>query len=60
MITVRPGSPAASLVASIMAQRQASERSSGVSAKRGLTTDLPVQFRRPLIKRQDVCGNANG
>ena len=52
MITVRPGSHAASLVASIMAERQASKSSGDVRPSRGLTTDLPVRIRRPIIIRR--------
>ena len=52
MITIRPGSPAASLVASIMAQRQVSKPSPCVEPKRGLTPELPARFRRPIIIRQ--------
>ena len=58
MITIRPGSPAASLVASIMAQRQASKPSPYVKPRRGLTTDLPARFRRPIISRQAVRASA--
>jgi hypothetical protein len=58
MITIRPGSPAASLVASITAQRQLSKPSPCVKARRGLTTELPTRFRRPLIMRQAVAKSA--
>ncbi len=51
MIKVRPGSHAATLVASIMAERQASKPSGYVKPRRGLTTDLPVRIRRPIIIR---------
>ena len=52
MITIRPGSPAASLVASIMAERLASKPSCYVKPRRGLTPDLPARVRRPIIIRQ--------
>jgi hypothetical protein len=58
MITIRPGSPAESLVASIMAQRQASKPSPCVKSKRGLTPELPARFRRPLINRQAMAASA--
>jgi hypothetical protein len=58
MINVRPGSHAASLVASIMAQRQASKTSLSVKPRKGLTTDLPAQFRRPIIMRQAMRASA--
>jgi hypothetical protein len=52
MVKIRPGSHAASLVASIMAEREAATTSSFVKPRRGLTTDLPVPLRRPIIIRQ--------
>jgi hypothetical protein len=58
MITIRPGSPAASLVASILAQRQASKLSPCVRPIRGLTTELPARFRRPIVIRQAVRASA--
>ena len=60
MITIRPGSHAASLVASIMAERQASKPSRYVKPRRGLTTDLPAPFRRPIIIRHAQRANATG
>jgi hypothetical protein len=61
MIKIRAGSPAASLVASIIADRQASKPSRSVKKRRGLTTDLPARFRRPLIQRQAMPAiEANG
>ncbi len=60
MITVRPGSHAATLVASIMAERQASKPSSYVQPKRGLTTELPAPLRRPIIVRYAQRANAAG
>ena len=61
MIKIRPGSPAASLVASIFAERHSSKPALSVKLRRGLTTDLPVRFRRPLIQRQAMrASGANG
>jgi hypothetical protein len=57
MITIRPGSPAALLVASTIADRHASKPSRSVKKIRGLTTDLPARLRRPLIQRQAMCAN---
>ena len=54
MITIRPGSPAALLVASIVAERHATKPSHFVRKRRGLTTELPGRFRRPLIERQGI------
>ena len=51
MIHYSPGSHAASLVASIMAQRQDSQPSGHVKQREGLTPDLPARFRRPIIMR---------
>ena len=51
MIRIRPGSPAASLVASILAERQASKPSGYVKPRRVLTPDPPSSFRRPIIIR---------
>jgi hypothetical protein len=51
MIRITPGSPAAALVASIKAQRQASQPSGHVRPTKGLTTELPARFRRPLVMR---------
>jgi hypothetical protein len=52
MITIRPGSPAALLVASIIAEREESKPSRSVKKRHGLTTELPGRFRRPIINRQ--------
>jgi hypothetical protein len=61
MIKIRAGSTAASLVASIIADRQASKPSRSVKKRRGLTIDLPARFRRPLIQRQAMSASeANG
>jgi hypothetical protein len=61
MITIRPGSPAALLVASIIADRHASKPSRSAKMSRGLTPDLPARFRRPLIQRQAMRAiEANG
>jgi hypothetical protein len=61
MIRILSGSPAASLVASIIADRLATKPSRSVKKRRGLTTELPDRFRRPLIKRQAICASvANG
>ncbi len=54
MITIRPGSPAALLVASIVAERLATKPARSVKKRRGLTTELPARFRRPLIRRRAV------
>jgi hypothetical protein len=54
MITIRPGSPAAVLVASIVAERLATTPSHSVRKKRGLSTELPGRFRRPLIRRRTM------
>ncbi len=51
MIRIRPGSPAALLVASIQAQRQTSQPSRYLRPTKGLTTELPARSRRPLIMR---------
>jgi hypothetical protein len=60
MITIRPGSPAALLVASIVAERLATKPSPSVRKRRGLKTELPGRFRRPLINRQAMrAGEAN-
>ena len=58
MIKIRPGSHAAMLVASIMAERQASKPSLYVKLRTGLTTDLPVPLRRPIIIRRAQSANA--
>jgi hypothetical protein len=60
MIRIRPGTHAASLVASIMVERQASKPSDYVKLRRGLTTDMPVRIRRPIIIRQTQRANAIG
>jgi hypothetical protein len=52
MITIRPGSPAALLVASIIADRHATKPSRPVKERQGLTAELPARFRRPLINRE--------
>jgi hypothetical protein len=52
MITIRPGSPAALLVALIVAEREESKPSGSVKKRLGLTAELPARFRRPLIQRQ--------
>jgi hypothetical protein len=62
MIMIRPGSPAALLVASIVADRHASKPSRSlpsrsVKRRQGLTTELPARFRRPLIQRQAMRAN---
>ena len=57
MITIRPGSPAALLIASIVADRPASKPSHSVTNRRGLTTELPARFRRPLIRRQGMLAS---
>ena len=44
------------LVASIMAQRQASQPSGHVKTEKGLTTELPARFRRPIIMRHAYNG----
>jgi hypothetical protein len=54
MITVRPGSYAALLVASVMAECQASKPSRSVKPRRALTPDLPARVRRPIIIRHAV------
>jgi hypothetical protein len=58
MITIRPGSPAALLVASIIADRHASKPSRSVKLRQGLTTELPARFRRPLINRAAMRASA--
>jgi hypothetical protein len=52
MIKILSGSHAASLVASIAADRHASKPSRSVKLRQGLTAELPVRFRRPIIDRQ--------
>jgi hypothetical protein len=52
MITIRPGSPAALLVASIIADRHATRPPRPVTKRQGVTAELPVRFRRPIINRQ--------
>jgi hypothetical protein len=57
MITIRLGSPAASLVASIIAHRHSSKTTRSVK----MTTELPARFRRPLTQRQGMRAiGANG
>jgi hypothetical protein len=51
MITIRPGSHAAMLVASIMAERQASTMSLCIKPRKCLTADLPVRVHRPIMIR---------
>ncbi len=51
MIRIRPGSHAALLVESVMAERRASKPSRSVKPRRALTPDLPARVRRPIIIR---------
>jgi hypothetical protein len=57
MIRIRPGSPAALLIASIVAERQAPELSRHINPRRGLTTELPTRVRRPIIIRHAQRAN---